>query len=112
MREKQRERNRRVHCAALLVFMVSQQRSNELVVLAILALALWAITTFSLMVLWWAKGGLAAPQGQQVPVSVYNTAAEYCRVLIFWVIPTLTAGYLLVGLFLLRLVGRLKDAKK
>ena len=88
--------------------MASQKHRSKLVELALASIVIWAFTTFSFMVLWWAKGGLAAPPAQRVSAALYESAVEYSRIIIFRAIPALTAGYLFIGLLLLRIAAKAK----
>jgi hypothetical protein len=68
---------------------------RKLIGLCFWLFAAWVITTFSTIVLWYAKGG-----GRGLAPDVSGVL----RTFIFYVIPGLSSGYLLFGLCLLRFI--------
>ena len=82
--------------------MKSPKPRQELIWIAMFSFGTWLLTTFAMMILYITKGGLAVPTTATVSPQVYQTAVDFSEVLIFQVIPGLTFGYLLLGLFILR----------
>ncbi len=71
--------------------MNAKKLRRKLIVLCFCLLASWVITTFPLMVMWYIKG---SGHGWNPDVS------DTWRMFIFAIIPGVTSGYLLFGLFL------------
>jgi len=91
--------------------MTSRKHFNRLRQLAALAFFAWLLCSFSLMGLWWIKGGSGLPKsakGQPVPAHRYNNAVETIDALVFNVVPALTAGYAVIGLGLLWVIHKAK----
>jgi hypothetical protein len=82
--------------------MNAQKLRRGLIVLCICLLTAWIITSFSLMVLWYAKGG-----GH----GLSSDTSHSWRMFIFEIIPGLTSGYLLFGLFLLDIILNAKKSE-
>jgi len=79
--------------------MNAQKVRRKLIVLCVCLLSAWVITGFSLMILWYVKGG-----GR----GLSPDTSESWRLFIFNIIPGLTAGYLIFGLCLLDIVRKTK----
>jgi hypothetical protein len=88
--------------------MSPQTQNQKLALIGLASLVFWAVATFPVMILYHFKGGLANPGAQTVPIYVYRSAVEFSEGLFYRVIPSLTFGYLLFGLLVLRLVARAK----
>ena len=83
--------------------MNAQKLRRKLVSLCIGLFVAWVITTFSLMVLWYAKG-----EGHGLPPE----ASDSWRLFIFNAIPSLTAGYLIIARCLLDLIFKAKKSEE
>jgi hypothetical protein len=62
---------------------------------------IWVITTFSQIFLWYAKGGAHG---------FSHDVSDVWQMFVFYIIPALTSGYLLCGLFLLNYILKSKKS--
>jgi hypothetical protein len=85
-----------------------RKTKHSFVWLGVLSILLWFVTTFLMIALYYARGGVAAPTVPKVLPALYSALADSCKSLIFYVIPGLTAGYLFIGLFIFRFVEESK----
>ena len=83
--------------------MNAQKLRRELLGVCVCLLVAWIITGFSLIVLWYLKGG-----GRGFAPAV----ADAWRFFIFEVIPAFTAGYLIFGLCLLNAILKAKKSEE
>jgi hypothetical protein len=81
--------------------MTTKKLRRKLMGLCFSLLTIWIITTFSQIVLWYAKGGA---HGFAPDVS------DIWQMFVFYIIPALTSGYLLCGLFLLNWILKSKKS--
>ena|SRR5260221_8157235 len=93
--------------------MLSPKQRRRFVQLGIFSLFAWLVTTFNMMILYYAKdaeGWLHTPNTHNGTVSVelYQSAADMVDILIFNVILGLTCGYLLIGLIIFRQIAKAK----
>ena len=83
--------------------MTTKTLRRKLTGLCISLLIIWVITTFSQIVLWYAKGG---GKGFSPDVS------DIWQTFVFYIIPALTSGYLLCGLRLLNWILKSKKSEE
>jgi hypothetical protein len=76
---------------------------RKLIELCFCLFAMWVITTFSFIVFWYVKGGAHG---------LSPDVADCWHMFIFDIIPALTAGYLLSGLFLLNYIFKSKKGER
>jgi hypothetical protein len=66
---------------------------------------MWLVTTFLVSIVQYAKGvrtpaGLPILNTPTVPIYIYHNALDTVKCLMFYVIPSLTSGYLIIGLLI------------
>jgi hypothetical protein len=79
--------------------MDAKKLRRKLIGLCFALFAIWVVTTFSQIVLWYAKGGAHG---------LAHDVSDVWHMFIFDIIPGLTSGYLLCGLFLLNYILKSK----
>jgi hypothetical protein len=92
--------------------MLTPKQRTSLVRLVLSSIGLWAISTFPVMILYNAKGGLAMPTTQTVSISLYQSAVDFSHVLIYKVIPGITLGYLVIGFYIFKFLVNAKKEEK
>lgn len=71
-----------------------------LIFACILSIIAWVSTSFSLIALWYFKGGLGDKQSSWI-----------WKMFIFDIIPAFTSGYLLVGLYIWNIIEKIKNTE-
>ena len=91
--------------------MSPDKQRRYLIWFTVACFCMWIVASFMHMTLWLARGGLPKPTEDSLSLALCLSFWESCRHFVFSTAPGMGAGYLFLGLFMLRFLAQTKDKR-